>query len=215
MSRPVVSRSSRGSLVPREVRISPGSRTSHNSSLTRVSRETFINYVARVTWSVSAACRRRTAAMHSSGFSSASSMCNVNLSTSSMCNVRTSRSSSGNRGIQSPMYLPSHTWSGGPYGVPASSSSSSYASSSSKRVSPSSEDDVNNSAPSTSGCIVTGGRKICPKAFLARASKHGNPSFTLSELAHVEFRNPEVRETARERKLKKKNKKLMQFIGIY
>ena len=214
VSRPV-SRSSRGSRVPPEARFSRGSRTSRESRLSRVSRETFMNYVARVTWSVSAACRRRTAAMHSSGFSSASSSCNVNLSTT----MRTSRSSSCFRGIESPMDHPSATWSGGPYGVPASSCSSSYASSSSvhhKRVSrASSADDLNNSAAATSGRIVTGGRKfglrrkLFPKSFLARACKDGNQSFTLSELDHVEFRNPDVRETARERKHnnKKKNNK--------
>ena len=48
--------------------------------LARVSRETFIKYVARASWSASAACRRRTMSMHSSSFSSASSVCKVSYS---------------------------------------------------------------------------------------------------------------------------------------
>ena len=166
--------------------------------LARVSRETFMNHVVRVAWSASAACRRRTMSMHSSSFSSASSLCNVRYGTT-VCASRSSTTSSVYRGNESPTHS---TWSRGPASFSTSSScvqhrrwAPSYSEDGVNNAAPSeddvnnaasSADDVNNSAPSTSGRKSTGGRKSCRKSL--------NQLFTLSELDNVQLRNPRVRQ---------------------
>ena len=182
---PVSRSSSDLARVSRETFINSRSVFRSSRDLTRVSRETFMNYVARVAWSASAACRRRTMSMHSSSFSSTSSVCDVRYSTT-VCASR-SCTSSVYRGNENPRHS---TWSRGPT---SSSTSSSCVQHVRGAAASSSEDDVNNSAPSTSGCKVTGGRKRCRKSL--------KQLFTLSELDHVELRNPRVRQ-----KKKKTNK---------